>query len=599
MLSIIFLAPIVSSADDTINGHYCYTFGDNESLKDAKEVTRSLAIKNAVESYRIFVTSTSNVNNYQITNDLVQVISSGYLKDLKVKKHSENGRKICDTIEAKVSPQEVENALREAMANLGKNEVNSSSQDDAKKIESLYDELDEFDLLDRKYISIVNAASQYLDEGLKLYDSAPADDLSTWRSRMSGAKRETMDAITKILEASAYIDKMTQVFGISGDSAEQVSRGRQKLHDMLEQAIKDVDRATKAMNDMDFNRAQDKISEGYNETVQAYASLNETARIMKDSCKSLREGILTIIEPNPKTAKRFRNRGYNFKKAEKYNEAIQDYGKAIELDPKDAWSFIGRGDAYVAQGKYEEAIRDYSKAVGVDPKNAWSFIGRGKTCAKQKKYDDAILDYNRAIELNPKSSLSFTRRGLAYAGKGKYDEAIRDYDEAVELDPKNVLNFRNRGTAYVNKGKYDEAIRDYDKAIELDSQDVSSFRNRGFAYAKKGRYDEAIRDYGKAIEIDPKNESAYNSRGFAFLESGILEKAESDFKKALELNPNNNSVLVSMAELYSAKKDIGEACKWLKRGTDSGFKDWNYVKTYHTFDNLKNTDCYKEIVDGK
>lgn len=56
-------------ADEIIKGHYCYTHGDNESLKEARETTRVLAIRNAIESYRVFITSASRVANFQLTND--------------------------------------------------------------------------------------------------------------------------------------------------------------------------------------------------------------------------------------------------------------------------------------------------------------------------------------------------------------------------------------------------------------------------------------------------------------------------------------------------------------------------------------------------
>lgn len=101
-------------ADDVIHGHYCYTYGDRESVQEARELTRSLAIRNAIESYRIFVISTSNVKNFQLTNDLIQMISSGYLKDIQVVNHKEEGRMICDDIKASISPEAIENIINSA-----------------------------------------------------------------------------------------------------------------------------------------------------------------------------------------------------------------------------------------------------------------------------------------------------------------------------------------------------------------------------------------------------------------------------------------------------------------------------------------------------
>lgn len=101
-------------ADEIIKGHYCYTYGDNENLKEAKEITRTLAIRNAIESYRVFITSASTVNNFQLTNDLIQIISSGYLKELKTIEYKEEGRTICETIQASVTPQEIEKITKQA-----------------------------------------------------------------------------------------------------------------------------------------------------------------------------------------------------------------------------------------------------------------------------------------------------------------------------------------------------------------------------------------------------------------------------------------------------------------------------------------------------
>ena len=100
------------NADETIKGHYCYTYGDKESLKESKDLTRTLAIRNAIESYRVYIESTTNVRNFTLTNDIIQIVSSGYLKNMSVIDHSEEGRTICDTVEFTVSPQELEKVIR-------------------------------------------------------------------------------------------------------------------------------------------------------------------------------------------------------------------------------------------------------------------------------------------------------------------------------------------------------------------------------------------------------------------------------------------------------------------------------------------------------
>lgn len=97
---------------ETVQGHYCYTYGDKESLMEAKALTRTLAIRNAIESYRAHLTSTTNVKDFVLTNDIIQMISSGYMKNIEVIEHKEEGRTICEMIQANVSPEVIENVIK-------------------------------------------------------------------------------------------------------------------------------------------------------------------------------------------------------------------------------------------------------------------------------------------------------------------------------------------------------------------------------------------------------------------------------------------------------------------------------------------------------
>ena len=60
-------------------------------------------------------------------------------------------------------------------------------------------------------------------------------------------------------------------------------------------------------------------------------------------------------------------KGLDHGKLEKYQEAIENFNKAIELDPNSVSFYFARGDVYEILRKYEEAINDYNKAIELDP----------------------------------------------------------------------------------------------------------------------------------------------------------------------------------------------------------------------------------------
>jgi len=113
-LSYVFLVILFCSvihAQDTIQGMYSYTYGDSESLVEARQTCKDLALRDAIESYYLFVESTSTVENYQMKEDLVQSIAAGNLTDVQIIEQTEEGRTITMTVSAVVNPNEVQSLV--------------------------------------------------------------------------------------------------------------------------------------------------------------------------------------------------------------------------------------------------------------------------------------------------------------------------------------------------------------------------------------------------------------------------------------------------------------------------------------------------------
>jgi len=51
--------------------------------------------------------------------------------------------------------------------------------------------------------------------------------------------------------------------------------------------------------------------------------------------------------------------------------------------------------------RYDDALADLNRAIELNPEYAWAIAHRGRTYQAMKRYDDALADLNRAIELDP------------------------------------------------------------------------------------------------------------------------------------------------------------------------------------------------------
>lgn len=113
LIIMMLVSPVYALGDEIIYGHYCYTYGDKESVKEARETARALAIRDAIESNQIFIVSKTHVKDFKLTNDLIQTIVSGHIKNIKVIEHTETSRTICDKIEAHINPTTIEKLILE------------------------------------------------------------------------------------------------------------------------------------------------------------------------------------------------------------------------------------------------------------------------------------------------------------------------------------------------------------------------------------------------------------------------------------------------------------------------------------------------------
>lgn len=187
----------------------------------------------------------------------------------------------------------------------------------------------------------------------------------------------------------------------------------------------------------------------------------------------------------------------------------------IEADPTSGAAYNNRAIEYRRQGHLEQAIADFGKAIEIDPKNARSYYNRGtvylalgQTSKKKEFFERAIADFSAAIAVNPKYAKAFGNRGLSYAMLGQHEQAISDYDKNVEIAPDDLNAHTNRAYSCLMAKRYDCARADTNKAIELDSKHYKAYRTRAQLNEAEGKKDAAILDYQAALKFAPDKKTA-------------------------------------------------------------------------------------------
>jgi tetratricopeptide (TPR) repeat protein len=246
------------------------------------------------------------------------------------------------------------------------------------------------------------------------------------------------------------------------------------------------------------------------------------------------------------------------------------------------WKYSDMGLEEYEKGNYQEAIENFSKAIDAYPDDASLYNNRGLTYFELKKYDKALSDFSKAIELKPDYAVACCNRGLVYfktAAGGNmepFDKAILDFSKAIELEPKYVDAYYNRGLAhhqfyhwdhqsrtedksYPKEAfdRFNKAVTDFRKVLELDPDYVLAYAGLGNAHYLYNEWDKATEYYNKALtredlilkKVGKKGlEGVYYSRARNYNQlQRTFPNAFSDYKKVLELNPESQGAFSHIA----------------------------------------------------
>ena len=134
-----------------------------------------------------------------------------------------------------------------------------------------------------------------------------------------------------------------------------------------------------------------------------------------------------------------------------------------------------RGCALSGKGKYDEAIAEYTKAIELDPNFAYAYNNRGVAYKNIGQYDLAIADYNRAIELDPNDADYWNNKGVALNKLGRPDEAMECYNKALQIDPSHEYAKNNKDSLVIADTTPPPAMSNLIAVDDLDGKVILSW----------------------------------------------------------------------------------------------------------------------------
>src|SRR5262245_53993761 len=106
------------------------------------------------------------------------------------------------------------------------------------------------------------------------------------------------------------------------------------------------------------------------------------------------QSLTEVISRDPNNAESYNVRGSALGRAGRYDEAMADFNRAIELNPNFSRAYFNRALIYRRNGDTQRALADYNAAIRADSRYAPAYVGRGNMYRQNGQLDLAVNDYN-------------------------------------------------------------------------------------------------------------------------------------------------------------------------------------------------------------
>lgn len=174
---------------------------------------------------------------------------------------------------------------------------------------------------------------------------------------------------------------------------------------------------------------------------------------------------------------------------------------------------IEKRDKYFKEGvdhfnskRYDEAIQDFDKAISEDNNYKEAYFFRGRCYYFQKKYKEAVEEFNIAIEIDKEFKESYFLRGICYYNQRKYEEAVKEFNKAIEIDKEFKEAYLYMGWSYYIEKCIPEntmsALDCCSKVLEIDPYYKEVYKLRAYIHKGKGETNNAILDEVRYKDVD-------------------------------------------------------------------------------------------------
>jgi len=187
--------------------------------------------------------------------------------------------------------------------------------------------------------------------------------------------------------------------------------------------------------------------------------------------------------------------GADYLLTREYRKVAEDYYQRIQQNNADSYrAHQLAAESFAWTGKYQNAILEYRKALQLDPDLEGAHRGIAEMYWEQHQFDRATQEFEAELQKFPLDDEAHLRIGEYLLSQGKVGEAVPQLETALRVDKKSWELDRALGQASMATDDMAKAQNWLESATQLNPSDALSHKLLGDVYRATGQPDRADRE---------------------------------------------------------------------------------------------------------
>ena len=254
--------------------------------------------------------------------------------------------------------------------------------------------------------------------------------------------------------------------------------------------------------------------------------------------RQLSRGLLKF----PKYSQGFVARGQLFNQQKKWQKAMADFYKALELNPIDGNAYLALSETLLGIGDKHTAVKILNQATQCENSCNQALLKRANIHFEEKHYEEALEDLNKFLSFDNENAEAYYYKALILMIKEELNDAVLCLEQVIKYDEEKKFTgaaLYNLGAIQIKMKDFYGAIYTFKRASDLDAELKEQKILKGYVDAilnlMKRKFKEGIDIINRIIKkkhplLQDYIGNCYSYRGYAYCALGKFEKAIKDLK---------------------------------------------------------------------